>query len=138
MDLFKPKKRFQWPVWNWPERKENRTLATLTMVEWDGVTQQQYEALRQLVDWEGDSPKGLSFHVAAFDEKGGHFVDVWETAEEFQSFIPGPIDAWRQAGRHAGRAARSDAAGARPFHAWLQVDLVAGSRVGHKPMAFLE
>jgi hypothetical protein len=29
----------------------------------------------------------LSFHVAAFDEKGGHFVDVWETAEEFQSFI---------------------------------------------------
>jgi hypothetical protein len=62
-------------------------LATLTMVEWDGVTQQQYEALRRLVDWEGDSPKGLSFHVAAFDEKGGHFVDVWETADEFQSFI---------------------------------------------------
>jgi hypothetical protein len=29
----------------------------------------------------------LSFHVAAFDEKGAHFVDNWETAEEFQSFI---------------------------------------------------
>jgi hypothetical protein len=66
-------------------------LAILTMVEWDGVTQQQYEALRRLVNWEGDSPKGLSFHVAAFDEKGGHFVDNWETAEEFQGFIEGRL-----------------------------------------------
>jgi len=57
------------------------------MVEWDGVTQQQYEALRRLVDWEGDGPKGLSLHVAAFDEKGAHFVDLWETTEEFQSSI---------------------------------------------------
>jgi hypothetical protein len=61
------------------------------MVEWDGITQQQYEELRRLVDWEGDSPKGLSFHVAAFDEKGGHFVDLWETAEAFQSFIEGRL-----------------------------------------------
>jgi hypothetical protein len=89
--IFQPNKRFKWPGLNQPERKENRTLAVLTMVEWDGVTQQQYEALRQFVNWEGDSPKGLSFHVAAFDEKGGHFVDLWETAEEFQSFIEGRL-----------------------------------------------
>jgi hypothetical protein len=61
--------------------------ATLTMVDWDGVKPQQYEALRRLVDWERDSPKGLSFHVAAFDDTGGHFVDLWESVEEFQGFI---------------------------------------------------
>jgi hypothetical protein len=59
----------------------------MTMVEWDGVTEEQYEALRRLVNWEADSPRGVTFHIASFDEKGGHLVDLWESPEEFLSFV---------------------------------------------------
>jgi hypothetical protein len=66
----------------------------MMIMEWDGVTPEQYEAVRKLVNWEGDQPPGGMYHVAAFGENGLRVVDVWESAESFQAFaqsrlIPG-------------------------------------------------
>lgn len=62
-------------------------MPVLMVMEWDGVTPEQYEAARELVKWETDVAPGGLFHVAAFGEKGLRVVDVWESAEQFQSFV---------------------------------------------------
>jgi hypothetical protein len=57
------------------------------LMEWDGVTLEQYEAARNLVNWEGDPPQGGMFHVAAITDTGLRVTDLWQSAEAFQSFV---------------------------------------------------
>ena len=52
-------------------------MAIVWMLEWEGITPEQYDELRRLVDWEGDVPDGLHFHVAAFDAKSLLVTEVW-------------------------------------------------------------
>jgi len=56
------------------------------LMEWDGVTLEQYEAARKLVNWEGNTPEGAMFHVAALTDTGLRVTDLWQSAEAFQSF----------------------------------------------------
>jgi hypothetical protein len=56
-------------------------------MRWLGVTQEQYDAARETVHWEGDVPEGAIYHVASFDDGGIYVTDVWETAEHFQRFV---------------------------------------------------
>lgn len=46
-----------------------------------------YDALRNMVKWETDHAKGGLMHVAAFDDKGMHVTDIWETEADLQSFV---------------------------------------------------
>ncbi len=62
-------------------------MAVMMCMEWDGVTHEQYETVRHSVKFETDVPKGGIFHVAAFSDKGLRVTDVWETAQDFQSFV---------------------------------------------------
>src|SRR3954447_18159041 len=55
-------------------------------MRWDGVTPDQYDAARQEVKWEVDAPDGAIFHVAWFDDGAIRVIDVWESAEQFQTF----------------------------------------------------
>jgi hypothetical protein len=57
------------------------------MLEWEGVTPDQYDAVRKHVGWETNRPEGGMFHVAAFSPTGLRVVDVWESAEHFQRFV---------------------------------------------------
>jgi hypothetical protein len=71
-----------------------RMMAVVMIMEWPGITPDQYEAVRKLVNWEGDQPPGGMLHVAAFSESGLRVTDIWESAEQFQDFannrlIPG-------------------------------------------------
>jgi len=61
-------------------------MAIVMRMEWPGVTPEQYDEACEVVGWERDMPRGAIFHVAFFDE-GFKVVDVWETAEDFQSFV---------------------------------------------------
>jgi hypothetical protein len=61
-------------------------MAVVMIMEWEGVTPEQYEQARDLVNWEGDVPPGGMFHVAAFDGNGLRVTDLWESAEDFQRF----------------------------------------------------
>lgn len=56
-------------------------------MEWNGVTAEQYEAVRAKVKWETDIPHGAIFHVAAVSDKGLHVTDLWESTEDFQNFV---------------------------------------------------
>ena len=56
-------------------------------MDWAEVTVEMYDEVRRLVNWEGDTPAGAVFHVAAADADGMHVTDVWESAEQFQQFV---------------------------------------------------
>ncbi len=62
-------------------------MAVLMLMEWSGVTQQQYDSVRRIVDFEGKAPAGGLFHVAAVTPTGLRVVDLWERAEDFQAFV---------------------------------------------------
>jgi hypothetical protein len=62
-------------------------MSILIIMEWDGVTIEDYEAVRKQVDWEGTPPAGGIVHVAARSDEGLRVVDVWESAEQFQRFV---------------------------------------------------
>jgi hypothetical protein len=64
-------------------------MAIVWMMEWDGITAEQYDRLREMVDWEGDVPDGLHFHVAAFNDKGLVLTEVWESPDHVQPFMDG-------------------------------------------------
>lgn len=59
------------------------------LMEWDGITPDQYEALRERVGWETDVPDGLHYHVAAFGSKGLVLTEVWESPDHVQPFMDG-------------------------------------------------
>src|SRR6185369_2901268 len=62
-------------------------MPVMMMMQWNGVTREQYDAVRKIVNFEGNVPKGGMFHVAAFTDDGLHVADVWERAEDFQAFV---------------------------------------------------
>jgi hypothetical protein len=62
-------------------------MAVVMRMEWPEVTAEQYDEACEVVGWERDVAKGGLFHVAFFDEGGFKVVDVWESAEDFQSFV---------------------------------------------------
>jgi hypothetical protein len=55
-------------------------------MRWRGVTPEQYEQAREVINWEGDVPDGAVLHVAGFDSDGLRVTDVWESAEDFNRF----------------------------------------------------
>jgi hypothetical protein len=63
-------------------------MPVLMIMQWDNVTREQYDAVRETVKFETDVPKGGLFHVAAFTDKGElRVTDLWERAEDFQAFV---------------------------------------------------
>ncbi len=62
-------------------------MPVMMMMDWAGVTREQYDEVCRLVNFEVDQPKGGLYHVASVDDKGLHVTDVWENAELFQSFV---------------------------------------------------
>lgn len=62
-------------------------MAVMMVMRWSGVTVEQYEEARKVVNWEGDVPPGLRYQVSAFSPEGLRVVDVWDSAEQFQQFV---------------------------------------------------
>ncbi len=62
-------------------------MAVAMFLRWEGFTKEQYDAARALVPFDRETAPGGLFHVAAFDEHGIHVTDIWESAEQFQTFL---------------------------------------------------
>ena len=61
-------------------------MAVAMLMEWPEVTQAQYEAVMQELQLDMNPPAGGLFHVAGPMSGGWRVVDVWESAEAFQTF----------------------------------------------------
>lgn len=62
-------------------------MSVIVTMRWPDVRPEQYEELREVVGWETELAPGGIFHCAAFDETGIRVTDVWETAEQFETFV---------------------------------------------------
>ena len=71
-------------------------MAVMLLMEWNGMTKEQYDAVRKDVNWEGDRPKGAVFHVASFGADGAHIVDIWDSEADFQAFLESRLGAATQ------------------------------------------
>ena len=52
-----------------------------------GVTQDQYDRVKALTDWENRPPKGAIFHVASFADGAIHAIDVWENRADLRDYV---------------------------------------------------
>jgi predicted ester cyclase len=62
-------------------------MSVIVTLRWPDVRPEQYDELRDVVGWETEPAPGGLFHCAAFDEAGIRVTDVWETAEQFETFV---------------------------------------------------
>ncbi len=62
-------------------------MPVVMIMEWPGVSKEQYDQVKQLVNWEGEPAPGGLFHTTAFDEQGLRVVDLWESPELMQTFF---------------------------------------------------
>jgi hypothetical protein len=62
-------------------------MATIMSMRWDGVTEEQYDAVMEKLRLDKDPPDGGMFHLAGPAEDGIRVVDVWESQEQFQQFL---------------------------------------------------
>jgi hypothetical protein len=56
-------------------------------MRWDGVTKEQYDEARKRVEWEHSLPPGAQFHVVWFEHEGMNVMDVWDSADAFNTFV---------------------------------------------------
>lgn len=62
-------------------------MAVVMQMKWAGVTPEQYDQVRDLVQWETVAPAGGKYHIAWFEGGGLRVVDVWDSPEQFQAFV---------------------------------------------------
>jgi len=62
-------------------------MRTVIVLKWDGFTEDQYEKLRKIVNWEANLPKGAVFHVAGFKDNACRVTDIWESEDDFNNFV---------------------------------------------------
>jgi len=62
-------------------------MSTVIMQRWNAVTSSQYDQIRELVRWDVDVPEGMTFHVASFDGDILRMLDIWDSEEQFMTFV---------------------------------------------------
>ena len=61
-------------------------MSTVMLMEWAGVTQDQYNQVMRTLDLDKNPPAGGIFHVAGFTAGTLHVLDVWESQQAFERF----------------------------------------------------
>ncbi|HUY71109.1 MAG TPA: hypothetical protein VMV08_02625 [Gaiellaceae bacterium] len=51
-----------------------------------GVTEEQFDAVNEQINPQGDPPKGLVFHSSGPIEGGWGVIDFWESRQDFDAF----------------------------------------------------
>ena len=62
-------------------------MSAVIMQRWAGFTEEQYEALRGIVQWDTETPDGMRLHVATFSDGELAMTDVWDSEEQFMTFV---------------------------------------------------
>ena len=62
-------------------------MAVVWLLEWDGITPEQYDELRRRTSWDTDVPDGLQHQVAAFSDRALVITQVWKSPEHVMRFM---------------------------------------------------
>ncbi|HEX2272576.1 MAG TPA: hypothetical protein VHG90_01745 [Acidimicrobiales bacterium] len=66
-------------------------MAIMVIIEWEGMTPENYDELRAAVGWLDQAPQGGRCHLVAFGDGGVRMTDVWDSAEDLQNFVDGKL-----------------------------------------------
>ncbi|GGS34651.1 hypothetical protein [Streptomyces nojiriensis] len=66
-------------------------MAVVMIFSWPEITPDVYDAVRQEVRWEEDTPDGCVPHAAWFVNGGLNVMDIWESQDHFNRFIEARI-----------------------------------------------
>jgi len=61
-------------------------MSTVMLMEWAGVSQNQYNQVMKTLDLDKNPPVGGIFHVAGFTGGTLHVLDIWESQQAFERF----------------------------------------------------
>src|SRR2546430_784031 len=61
-------------------------MATVMLMEWSGVTQEQYNRIMGVLGLDTNPPAGGMFHVAGFTGGSLRVLDIWESQQAFERF----------------------------------------------------
>ncbi|MBI4460066.1 MAG: hypothetical protein HY648_08420 [Acidobacteria bacterium] len=61
-------------------------MPTVMLMEWLGITQEQYEQVMRTLDLDKNPPSGANFHVAGFTGEALRVLDIWESQQDFERF----------------------------------------------------
>lgn len=61
-------------------------MAVVAHVVLPGVTKEQYDQVREAVDWLGEPPVGGISHLTWWEGGDCHNVDAWESEQAFNQF----------------------------------------------------
>jgi len=61
-------------------------MSTVMLMEWTGVTKDQYNQVIRILDLDKNPGAGGIFHVAGFTAGMLHVLDIWESQEAFEKF----------------------------------------------------
>jgi hypothetical protein len=62
-------------------------MAIVWILEWDGITPEQYEDLRGRTAWDSNLPDGLEYQVVAFSNKAMIMTQVWRSPDHVMRFM---------------------------------------------------
>ena len=62
-------------------------MAISMLMEWEGVTQEQYDRGMEGLHLDENPPEGLILHIAGPAEGGWRVVDIWESAGAWERFL---------------------------------------------------
>jgi hypothetical protein len=62
-------------------------MAVAMFMHWPEASREQYDQVREKVDWEETPAEGGLIHVATFGDDGLRIVDVWRSAEHWERFL---------------------------------------------------
>jgi heme-degrading monooxygenase HmoA len=61
-------------------------MSTVMLMEWTGVTQDQYNQVMRALDLDKTPPTGGILHVAGFQGGTLRVLDLWESQQAFEKF----------------------------------------------------
>jgi len=61
-------------------------MATVMLMEWPGVTGEQYNRVMSHLGLDSNPPSGAIFHVSGFSEGALRVLDIWDSQQAFERF----------------------------------------------------
>ena len=61
-------------------------MATVMLMEWPGVSEDQYDRVMNALGLDANPPAGAMFHVAGFSGGGLRVLDIWDSQQTFERF----------------------------------------------------
>ena len=66
-------------------------MAVMTYWRWPGVSREDYDAVLQHLELDGNAPAGCILHIATLTDEGMEMCDLWQTERAFTGFVEGRL-----------------------------------------------